>query len=53
MFYSRKLSTYDLGMSVSDYGSAFMCMWHGGIGGPSANEVVSRFFKFDNFGEIT
>lgn len=45
MFYCRQLSCYNLGIHVGDNGSAYMCMWHEGIGGRGANEIASCLFK--------
>lgn len=53
MFYSRQLSTYNLGLHVSDYGTAFMCMWHEGNGGRGGNEIASCFFKLVTSERIT
>ena len=53
MFYSRQLSTYNLGVHIGDTGSSFMCMWHEGIGGRGGNEIASCFFRVVTSGRIT
>ncbi|CAH2006901.1 unnamed protein product [Acanthoscelides obtectus] len=45
MFYSRQLSCYNLGIHISDTGTAHMCLWDESITGRGANEIGSALLK--------
>lgn len=41
MYYSRQLLVYNLCLHVGDTGKSYMCVWHEGIAGCGANEIIS------------
>lgn len=45
MYYSRKLSVYNLCLHVGDTRKSYMCVWHEGIPSCGANEIISSFVK--------
>ena len=45
MYYSRQLSVYNLCIHAGELSQPFMCMWHEGIAGRGANEVVSCLMR--------
>ncbi len=45
MYYSRQLSVYNLCIHAGDTQQAYMCMWHEGVAGRGANEVMLCLLK--------
>jgi len=45
MYYSRQLSVYNLCIHSGDTQRSYMCIWHEGIAGRGANEIISCFLK--------